>query len=405
MTPVSVIVVSRGRPDLLKRCLIAIGQLWHPAFEVIVVADTAGQAAVQEMGWRDRVILAGCDEPNISLARNIGLAQASGDIVAFIDDDAVPEPTWLAHLCAPFDDPEVIQTGGFVRARNGIAFQWPVRAVNALGDTRILPSLNGEPFTPATRRGEAVKTEGTNMALRRDVITRLGGFDPAFRFYLDETDVNYRLRDRKTVIVPHAQVHHGFAKSAQRKANRGVSDLTEIGASTAVFLRKHVPSADLKSAEKRLYSSQKRRLIRHMVDGLISPDSIRPLLDTLQSGFDAGVERSIDDLPPIIRLRDAFKPFETSSTGRSRFLAGRPWNRRRLAAAAKSAVQNGDVATVLRFSPTALSHRIVFSSEGYWEQAGGLFGRSDRGEPWFRYRTFGARVQKEQARLSKLRTE
>ena len=94
---VSVIVVSRGRPKALLRCLTGLGQVLYPAFEIIVVADPAGMTALQP-DWAGRIKAVGFDQPNISAARNLGVAQAAGDIVAFIDDDAVPEPGWLIHL-------------------------------------------------------------------------------------------------------------------------------------------------------------------------------------------------------------------------------------------------------------------------------------------------------------------
>src|SRR5690606_6907848 len=89
----------------------------------------------------------------------------------------------------------------------------------------------------------AVKTQGTNCAFRRADLIAAGGFDPAFRFYLDEADVNLRLAARGglTAIVPDAVVHHGFAASARRRADRAPTDLTEIGASITGFLRRHAP--------------------------------------------------------------------------------------------------------------------------------------------------------------------
>jgi len=60
------------------------------------------------------------------------------------------------------------------------------------------------------------------MAVRRSVLADLGGFDPRFRFYLDETDLNLRLAARGlyTALVPLAQVHHGFHASARRRKDR-----------------------------------------------------------------------------------------------------------------------------------------------------------------------------------------
>ncbi|WP_372887787.1 glycosyltransferase family 2 protein, partial [Shimia sp.] len=124
-SPVSVVIVSRGRPQALARCLTGLSQQTHPSFETIVVADPSGCAAVNDGAFSGLVKLVAFDEANISAARNLGIARAAGELVAFIDDDAVPEPTWLAHLVAPFDsDPEVMAAGGFVRGRNGISFQW-----------------------------------------------------------------------------------------------------------------------------------------------------------------------------------------------------------------------------------------------------------------------------------------
>jgi GT2 family glycosyltransferase len=71
------------------------------------------------------------------------------------------------------------------------------------------------PVRTRAAAGFVVKTEGTNCAFRRDVLAGLGGFDPAFRYFLDETDVNLRLAEAgaRTVIVPRALVHHGSAAS------------------------------------------------------------------------------------------------------------------------------------------------------------------------------------------------
>src|SRR5690606_23264203 len=162
------------------------------------------------------------------------------------DDDAVPEPTWASRLAAPFAHPRVGAAGGFVRGRNGISFQWRALAVDHLGQDH---PLEVDPEGVSLHEGtatRAVKTQGTNCAFRRAGWLAAGGFDPAFRFYLDEADVNLRLAaaGHLTAVVPRAEVIHGFAASARRRADRVPADLTDIGASTAVFLRRHAPGAD-----------------------------------------------------------------------------------------------------------------------------------------------------------------
>ena len=95
-TPVSVIVVSRHRTELLLQCLAALRLQDHPLMEVIVVADPAAAQDVAKLGLPLK--LAVFDEANIAAARNVGLAMAAGDVVAFIDDDGARWPVrWEAQ--------------------------------------------------------------------------------------------------------------------------------------------------------------------------------------------------------------------------------------------------------------------------------------------------------------------
>lgn len=403
---VSVVVVSYGRAELLARCLTGIGQVCHPAKEIVVVADRDGVAAVHRMGWQERVKLIPFNRANISAARNAGIAASAGEIIAFIDDDAVPEPSWLNNLTAPFADPHVAATGGYVLGRNGISFQWRARAVNAQAEKIALEHDGDSPWEPAPPEGFATKTEGTNAAFRRDVLAKLGGFDPAFRFYLDETDVNLRLAASggRTMLAPRALVHHGYAASPRRAADRTPRNLHEIAASTAVFLRKHAPEADLDAARQKLRAARRRGLFPYLIDGGLEPRDIGRLLAGLDAGFAEGRARKIAPLPEI---GAPAMPFRAFAPGRKpptfRLIAGRTWQRSRLRSQARAAVADGDIVTLLRLSPTALPHHVQFHEGGWWEQVGGLFGPSERNEPVFRIRSFAARVRKEKARVAKLR--
>ncbi len=393
-TPVSVIVVSQDRPHDLLRCLTGLSQTDHPNFEIIVVARPSDMRAPP--GLPIRTVAFG--ETNIAAARNAGLAAAAGEIVAFIDDDAVPEPTWLSRLAAPFADPGVVLATGFVRGRNGISLQSRGAVIDHLGETHRL-DVSGTAVV-ATVPQAAVKAVGTNAAFRRDRLCAIGGFDPAFRFYLDDGDVSLRLAKAGglAAVVPDAQVHHGYAASMRRRGDRVPTDLTEIGASVAVFLRKHAggDAAGCQRALLRLRQDQRARLIRHMVAGRIEPRQVAMVLATLEAGLADGARRTIGDLRTIsgadarfLRVPSRDRPGVT--------LAARPWQARRTRELAVLAVADGRIVTMFVFSPTGRPHRIRLTQDGVWEQRGGLFGRSNRTEPILQWWRFPTRVAREAA--------
>ena len=136
----SAVVVSAGRPRALDRCLTALSQMQTTRAEVIVVADPAGMAVAQRHSQAARLTILPQDRPNISAARNAGIAAAAAEIVAFIDDDAVPEPGWAAALLAAFADPAIAAATGPVIGRNGISLQWGRMAVDRQGRDRWLPA-------------------------------------------------------------------------------------------------------------------------------------------------------------------------------------------------------------------------------------------------------------------------
>ncbi|UWR22524.1 glycosyltransferase family 2 protein [Sulfitobacter sp. S190] len=401
---VSVVIVSRGRPAALQRCLVGVSQLQYAAFEVVVVADPEGIAAAQALPFADAVKCVTFEVPNISAARNLGIAQAAGEIVAFIDDDAVPEPLWLHHLTAPAVQSGVAAMGGFVRGRNGISFQWQARMLDARGHATPMQVDTLQASVLAPPPGRAVKTEGTNMAVRRDVLVDLGGFDPAFRFFLDETDLNMRLAraGKATAIVPFAQVHHGFAASVRRRADRVPADLTEIGASWAVFERKHLPEAERAGRWHDVRQDERRRLLAHMVAGRLEPRDVRRLMHGLDDGHADGMTRDIGAAPLARHAADPFRPFPTRRRSHvvlvARGLRGRAAQQR-----ARDLVAQGHIVTVMVLSRTALYHHAWFDPDGFWVQRGGVFGRSERTGPLWRATTVSRRAQAEAERLRDVR--
>lgn len=403
--PVSIVIVSRHRPEALARCLTGVAQLDYPEFEVIVVACPAGLATVAAHPEADSIKTVAFDEANISAARNLGIAEAAGEVVAFLDDDAVPEPLWLFHLAGAFASEEVAAAGGYVLGRNGLSFQWKTRTVDGTGTAIPLEVDDTRPTVLHPANGRAIKTEGTNMAVRREVLAQMGGFDPAFRFYLDETDLNMRLAraGHATAVVPLAQVHHGFAASSRRAADRTPRDLTEIGASQQVFLRKHLIRAARGPAWDSFVAGQRLRLLRLMQRGPLQPDDVTRLMRGLLKGGRDGVAREADHTPPIPRARDGFRAFPGRPAAPRRLIAGRLRHAARLRTEAAEAVRAGQIVTLILLDPSARYHRVRFTGSGIWEQSGGLFGRSLRDAPLFQPWRFASRFDAEARRVAAVR--
>ena len=285
--PVSVVIVNHTRREELSLTLKALEYQRYRSFEVIVVSDMAPDARPTSPlapRWHRFT------EANISAARNIGLADAAGELIAFCDDDAQPDFNWLEDLVPTFADPRVGAAGGWVRGRNGVSFQWRTVRFDASGSdigTGGGPEAGVFPPDPDS----VVKTVGTNAIFRRAALREVGGFDEGFRFYLDEADLNLRLSRAgwSTAIVPRAQVYHGFAAGPHRSSLRVPRDLFEIGASQAFFAARHLDGPPPQARQRR---EQARRLDRLFRLGLVSADRLRWLMARYDAGRAEGAGRA-----------------------------------------------------------------------------------------------------------------
>jgi GT2 family glycosyltransferase len=195
---VSVVVCSCNGERTLGDCLEGLAQVRYPNYETIVV-DDGSTDATPEIAARHGVRVVSTANRGLSSARNTGLREATGEIVAYIDDDASPDPDWLTYLVETFERTEHRAVGG--------------PNIAPAGDGSIadaVASAPGGPIHVLLSDTEAEHIPGCNMAFRRDALEAIGGFDPQFRAAGDDVDVCWRLQDRGWTIgfAPAAMVWH-----------------------------------------------------------------------------------------------------------------------------------------------------------------------------------------------------
>ena len=236
---ISVVICTYNRAESLSDTLRGVGQLDYPDYEVIVVNgpshDSTESLLIVEQKGLVKVIK--CSSRNISASRNIGVAAAGGEIVAFIDDDAVPHPKWLSFLAPKYADKRVGGVGGFTVDNTGQRFQSRKVLCDRYGNAHSVSAMFDE--RPFSRIGSPLYPSllGTNSSFRRNALERIGGFDNTFSYFLDETDVCLRLVDVGYLVVfePSALVFHQFAPSHLRTPPQGEAYLLSYCAKQGVL--------------------------------------------------------------------------------------------------------------------------------------------------------------------------
>ena len=240
--PVSIVINTLNRADLLDDAIRGVFQLDYPSYELIVVNGPSVDHSEEVLArWAGRIKHLRCDVPNLSVSRNVGIAAASGEVVAFLDDDAVPHPTWLSRLTKHYANPQVGGVGGFTVDNTGVRWQVRKTICDRFGNAKFVDdyfderALNfpGTPFYPSLL--------GTNSSFRRAALYQIGGFDHTFAYLLDETDVCLRLVDAGWHVLyePSALIFHQFAESHMRSTSRKPRTLYPSVVSKTYFINRH----------------------------------------------------------------------------------------------------------------------------------------------------------------------
>jgi glycosyltransferase involved in cell wall biosynthesis len=213
---VSVVICTytEGVYEHFQEAVESVIQQTYDNLELVLVSDgnePVYQRMLDDYGDREDTIVSRTEENiGISAARNHGIDQATGDVVAQIDDDAIADPKWVEELVCVYESTDAIAVGGKMTP------EW------LAGKPNFLPEefywLIGVTHKGFAEPGEEVRnTFGSNISFRREVITELGGFDPNVgrkgdaEIQAHESELCTRLRQqfgRGVVYNPDAKVAH-----------------------------------------------------------------------------------------------------------------------------------------------------------------------------------------------------
>lgn len=187
---VSVVVCTRDRSDVLAGCLDRLAALTHSRLEIVVVdnapSDDGTRRLVEAIAAEDarfRYVVE--PRPGLSCARNRGLAEARGSVIAYTDDDVAVDPHWVQGLLTGFRRQADVGcvTGLVCTAGITSRAEEYFDARTSLWSTRCVPELfdltSSRPADPLYPYAPGLFGTGANFAFDREVLLGLGGFDEA----------------------------------------------------------------------------------------------------------------------------------------------------------------------------------------------------------------------------------
>jgi glucosyl-dolichyl phosphate glucuronosyltransferase len=227
---VTVILCTYNRSESLKKALesVANSTLSNAVeWEVLVVDNNSNdqtKVAVEEYCRRypGRFRYLFEKQPGKSYALNAGIAEAQGEILAFVDDDVTVEPTWLQNLTAPLQDAQWAGTGGRIRPERNFS---PPRWMLLEGDQSLGPTLAAV-FDLGDTPVELTRSPyGTNMAFRKSMFAKHGGFrtdmgpTPGTEIRGEDVEFGRRLlaAGERLSYVPSAVVYHAVLEKRLHK--------------------------------------------------------------------------------------------------------------------------------------------------------------------------------------------
>ncbi len=210
---IDIVIATYNRSGSLQKTLMSLIELQHPTdciYEILVVDNGSKDNTkdmVQDMAQRfpNRIQYLSALQNGKTYALNKALSTSSGDVMAMTDDDVVVEPNWLSVIAENFHD-ETLQclTGRIIPVYREEKPSWySPKLSTVMGEVDISP-----------QRVVTKLATGANMAVRRSVLEKIGGFGHYQGVVNEDTIISHKLRDCGVHVVydPQMIVYHYFQK-------------------------------------------------------------------------------------------------------------------------------------------------------------------------------------------------
>ena len=205
---ISVVIPAFNATATIRKCLTSLGKQTWPAelLEVVIVDDGSTDGTPEACKGYEGVRVLVQENAGPSAARNRGLSEARGSLIAFTDSDCIVAESWLERLAESLDDPSVAAVGGRQRCpADAVPFMQDVHGVLSM-----MGFLGGYTKTGAARV-ETGHNPSCNAMYRRCDLIRVGGFREGM-FPGEDVDLDRRLQQaiegRRILYDPTAVVYH-----------------------------------------------------------------------------------------------------------------------------------------------------------------------------------------------------
>ena len=304
---VSIVVCTFNRGALLDRALEYLQRQHDERFEVIVVDGPSTDDTPEVIDkWRDRIKFGKNPQRNLSMSRNIGIRLAAGQIVAFIDDDALPFDDWVSVLLSEYNSvPRLVGgIGGITYDGGTLEFQADDILIDSYG--RGWFNQSREEVLHANRFRTFL---GTNASFRRDMLLEIGGFDEEYDYFLDESDLCVRALGAGFKLLHSRQLflRHELAQSDNRR-DKYRYNWYSICKNTAYFalrFNKGNRGEIIAMLREQIQADRVTHLERGLLAGVLMQEEFEQLNAAIWRGLEQGIR---DAQLPRLLLNNAGVP-------------------------------------------------------------------------------------------------